>query len=221
MNVTPAQIQSIQRLWRTVCKDRGWKASDRDFRLAKFSELLGRPVDSLTGVERIKECTKLFNELKAMLGVSLQAAREADDTTINDARVLRNQILTELIPCLELYVTDVRAYLTAIMEDKNRWWKIDRPACDITMMYLDAKPIFHRDRRTGEQREFPSQLQQLQFTISARLHAKRKDAGHTIHDMKVAAHVPCHCSLCRKMETEKTIAPISLPVAAKKVESPF
>lgn len=211
MNVNAAQIQSIQRTWRAVCKDRKWQAADREFRLATFSEILGRPVDSLTTVERIDECTKLMKSLQAMLGVSVQAGIEADDQTINRARVLRNKILTELIPCLEVYVEDVKGYLTSIMEDKNRWWKIDRPVRDITLMDLDAKPIRKWDVKSGGMKDFPSQLDQLVYTLSSCLNGSGKvragkksrlgfrvAAGDTLHEMKMKAGVPCDCGACAR-----------------------
>ena len=194
--MTPAQRISIMKLWQRVCKDRSWKASDRDLRLKTFGDLVGRPLASTDDVGRVDECTKLMKGLEAMLGVSIQAAREADDTTINRARVLRYQIVNELIPCLELYICDVRAYMTEIMADKNRWWKIDRPAREIEITDLAATPIIRIDKLTGEPREFPSQLEQLQYTLAARLSAKRKEAGHTVHEMKIKAQVPCACAKC-------------------------
>lgn len=196
MNITPEQRKTIMILWGRVCKDRGWKQSDREFRLAKFSELIGREIKSTNDVGRIDECTKLMKELTAMLGVSVAAAIEADDLTINRARVLRNQIAGELVPCLELYVEDVGSYIASIMEDKNRWWKIDRPVRDITMMDLTATPIRKWDVKIKALREWPSQLEQLQYTLAARLNTLRNKAGDTVHDMRTRAGVPCGCSKC-------------------------
>ncbi len=181
MTITVSQRISIMMTWSAVCKDRGWKASDKALRLATFSKLVGRPLRSTNDVERIHECTKLMKELKTLLGVDLKAAREADDLSINAARVLRNQILTQLVPCLELYIADVAGYMAEIVEDKNRWWKIDRPARGMTLMDLDA-----------------GQLKQMQFTLSARLNAKRKAADETIHEMKIRANVFCACAKCSK-----------------------
>ena len=205
MKITASQRITIMKLWQQVCKERAWKASDRDFRIAKFSELIGRQLASSDDIGRIDEFTKLMNELKSLLGVSVQAGLEADDLTINEGRVLRHQILTELIPCLELYISDVPAYLTSIMEDKNRWWKIDRPVRDITIMDLDTKPCVRRDRKTGALVEFPSPLKQLQFTLAARLNAKRKESGDTIHDMKIRAMVPCNCSRCVSAANQRPV----------------
>jgi hypothetical protein len=123
--------------------------------------------------------------------------------------VTRNTILTELIPCLELYIPDVKGYLTSIMEDKNRWWKIDRPVCEITMMDLDAKPTWKKNKTSGEFEPMPSTLEQFRFTLMARLNVKRNEAGDTIHEMKIKAGVKCDCAPCRK-----GIVPALVPVAA-------
>jgi hypothetical protein len=229
MTITPAQRTVIMKTWAKVCKDRGWKSSDRSLRLAKFSEILGRSIASADDIGRIDECTKLMNELKVLLGVSLQAATEADDLTINRARVLRNKILTELVPCLELYVDDVAGYITEIIEDKNRWWKLDRPTRGMTLMDLDAKPIFRRDRASGDLKEYPSPLDQMVYTLSACLNGSgriyrgkksrlgfRVAAGDTVHAMKIRAGVPCDCAKCT---TPVADAPLALAELADEMQA--
>lgn len=201
MNITASQRISIMKLWGRVCKDRGWKSSDRDLRLAKFSELVGRPLKSTNDVDRLAECTKLMAELNCLLGVSLQAGREAADPSLNRARIIRNQILTEIIPCLELYRGDkLPADIADIMEDKNRWWKLDRPGRGITLMDLDDWPIFRYDKAAGKKKFVGSQLKQMQWTLSRWLNDLRNQAGDTIHQMKIKAHVPCDCATCQKSE---------------------
>jgi len=201
MNLSTAQVQRFWREWPKSCKAMGWtkangmSAAEIDAKRKEF--LLRCGFNSLTKVDRVDGFTKVLNELLVLQGVSLKAARESDDPSLNHARVLRNTILTELVPCLELYVADVAGFMAEIMEDKNRWWKIDRPARGMTLMDLDAKPVFRTDRATGELKEFPSQLKQMIYTLSARLNDKRKDAGDTIHEMKIKAGVPCACALCR------------------------
>lgn len=209
MKITPSQRITVMKLWQRVCKDRGLKASDRDLRLKTFGDLVGRPLVSTDDVGRVDECTKLMKGLEAMLGISIQAAREADDTTINRARVLRYQIINEIVPCLELYIEDVRSYIAGIMADKNRWWKIDRPAREIEITDLDATPIIRTDKLTGQPREFPSQLEQLQYTLTARLSAKRKEAGHTVHDMRTQAKVHCACAKCQSKRIINSLSEIN------------
>lgn len=211
MTITTPQRIAIMKTWGKVCKDRGWKQSDQAFRLAKFGEIIGRPIASANEIGRIDECTKLMKELKAMLGVDLKAAEEADNLYINRARVLRNVILTELVPCLELYVEDVNAYITAIIEDKNRWWKLDRPERGMTLMDLSAEPIRKFDFKTRSMKEFPSQLEQMVYTLSSCLNGSGKvrggkksrlgfrvAAGETLHEMKTRAGVACDCVACQR-----------------------
>jgi len=140
---------------------------------------------------------QVLKELQVLQGVDVDAGIEAEDLTINKARTIRHFILTDLVPCLELYVADVRGYMMSIMEDKNRWWKIDRPARDITLMDLDAKPVYRHDKKTGELKTWPSQLEQLKWTMAARLNTLRKDSGDTIHDMRLRAGLECTCAVCR------------------------
>ena len=220
MKITQSQRITIMQLWQRVCKDRGWKAGDRELRMDTFSRLVGRPLASTDDVERLDECTKLMNELKSMLGVSLKAGLEATDPTLNQARVLRTRILTDLVPCLELYLEDVRGYITEIIQDKNRWWKIDRPAVEMTLMDLTAKPVISTDRKTGLLRESASQLEQLLYTLSARLNDLRNQAGDSVHDMRTRAGLDCTCAKCRARSAVLTLdaLPAAEPVA---VEQPF
>lgn len=212
MNITAPQRIGIMKLWGRVCKDRGWKSGDKTLRLATFGKIIGREIASANDIERVDECTMLMNELQAMLGVSIQAALESGSVYINKVRVLRNVILTELVPCLELYVEDVKGYITEIMEDKNRWWKIDRPGREMTLMDLTAEPIRRWDVKSNSMKEFPSQLDQMVYTLSSCLNGSgqffrgkksrlgfRVAAGHTLHQMKTLAGVPCNCAeICSK-----------------------
>jgi hypothetical protein len=198
VNLTPSQLRRFWQEWPKACRANNWTreagltTAEIDSKRKEFLARCG--FKSLTEVDRVDGFTKVLNELIVLQGTDLDAGIEAGDLTINKARTIRHQILTELIPCLELYLDDVRAYVTTIMQDKNRWWKIDRPARDITMNDLDARPIFRR--KDGELNEFPSQLDQLRYTLSARLNALRKAAGDSIHDMKLKAGVPCVCVIC-------------------------
>jgi hypothetical protein len=201
MKLSDDQVKLFWQLWPKSCQAMGWTkakgmtAGEIDAKRKEF--LLRCGFDSLTKVDRIAGFTKVKNELLVLQGVSVRAAQETVDPTLNDERVLRHFILTEQVPCLELYLDDVRGYITSIMEDKNRWWKIDRPAREITLMDLDAKPVYRHDKKTGELKEFPSQLEQMKWTLAARLNTLRKDAGDTVHDMRTRAGLECVCAVCR------------------------
>jgi hypothetical protein len=200
MRLSSAQVDRFWREWSMSCRAMNWtraaglSAAQID---AHRKELLaGCGFPSLTVVDRTDGFTKVLHEVIALRGVSLLAAQETVDPYLNKARVLRNQIAAELIPCLELYVENVPAYITTIMEVKNRWWRIDRPARDITIMDLTAAPIRKWDDKIKALKEFPSQLEQLQFTLAARLNSLRNKTTDTIHDMRTRAGVPCSCAKC-------------------------
>lgn len=199
MKLSTSQVQRFWREWPKSCKAMGWtkangmSADDIDVKRKEF--LAGCGFKSLTEVDRTDGFTKVLKELLVLQGTDLQAAREAEDPTINRARVLRNQILTEIIPCLELYRGEkLIEDIAGIMEDKNRWWKIDRPARGMTMMDLDAKPIFSKAGKC-----VGSQLSQLQWTLARWLNDLRNEAGDSIHGMNQKAGVACkagHCAIC-------------------------
>lgn len=225
MKLSDDQVRWFWREWPKSCEVMGWTrakgmaAKEIDAQRKEF--LLRCGFKSLTEVDRTDGFTKVKNELLVLQGVSLKAAQETIDPALNQARILRNQILTEIIPCLELYRKDQLTFdLTKIMEDKNRWWKIDRPACHMTLMDLDARPIFRTIRETGGQKYMGSQLSQMQWTLSRWLNDLRNQAGDTIHDMRTKAGVPCACAKCRRPVLAATfIAPLHGP--AKLVERPF
>jgi hypothetical protein len=187
MKLSPAQVQRFWREWSAACAVLHWtradglSAAEIDARRKEFLARCG--FSSLTQVDRVAGFTKVLNELLVLQGVSLAAARETLEPALNEARVLRHHILTEQVPCLELYLADVRAYLTAIIADKTS----QRPAAAArapTLMDLDA-----------------GQLRQLQYTLAARLNDKRRAAGDTLHEMKTRAGVRCACARCRATST--------------------
>lgn len=209
MNLSTQQVQRFWREWPKSCKAMNWtkaagmSAAEIDAKRKEF--LLRCGFDSLTKVDRVDGFTKVLKELQVLQGVDVDAGIESEDLTINKARTLRHFILTDLVPCLELYLADVRGYLTSIMEDKNRWWKIDRPARDITLMDLDAKPVYRTDKKTGELKTWPSQLEQMKWTLAARLNTLRNEAGETIHVMRLRAGLECSCAVCRGVRAAVTV----------------
>lgn len=227
MKLSEDQVDLFWSLWKKSCivmrwtRADGMSAKEIDANRKEFLKRCG--FSSLTLVDRMDGFTKVKNELLVLQGVSLKAAQETIDPALNRARVLRHHILTDLVPCLELYLEDVRAYMTKIMQDKNRWWKIDRPECDMTLMDLSADKIPGTDRATGEVKEYPSQLEQLQYTLSARLNDLRNQAGDSLHDMRTKAGLECACAKCRTASNLKpfALALAGLPAEPDQVDAPF
>lgn len=208
MTITKAQRWKILELWSAVCKNRGWRAGDRAFRLETFGGILGRGLKSTDQIGRLDECTKVMAELEAMLGVSLRAGMEAADPGRNRKRNWRWLIEKELLPCLALYVENglpgARAYLVEVMVGKSRWRKADRPE--------SVPSLADFGERT---------CQQIFWTVSARLNSHRKASGDTGHDMKTKAGVRCDCAtICRRKMAVEVGSPIPpLPVGTDDAET--
>lgn len=213
MTITPNQRIAISKTWNAVCKDRGWKAGDRDLRLRTLGEILGRELTTMDAIGRLDECTKVLHELNAMLGVSVQSGKEAVDQGINRQRNARWLIENEILPCLAIYPLDqprgragAEGYLLTVLTDKSRWLKVDRPTREPRLDDFD-------DRTT----------QQILWTLSARLNAQRKAAGHTGHAMKTAAGAKCDCArICGKRDLGLAAVPAAVEEAVEAgVEVPF
>jgi hypothetical protein len=136
-------------------------------------------------------------ELESMLGTSLKAGLEAADPSRNQKRNWRWLITHEILPCLGLYEEHPQGYLRTVMEAKSRYRKTDRPEGPAALGDFDERTV-----------------QQIFWTLSARLNVKRKAAGHTGHEMCVAAGVRCKCAACKRArDTVQTVAE-SVPALA-------
>ena len=197
MILSPAQVQRFWREWASTCKAlgltraSGLTAGQIDERRKAFLRECG--FDSLTQVDRTAGFTRVLNELIVLRGESVRAARETVDPSLNECRILRHNILTKLIPCLELYVPDVRSYLSEVLFHQGAQMRT------LDLMQLTA-----------------GQLRRLQYTIAARLNAQRRAAGDSIHAMRQRASVACDCAQCRQpVDSAATfVAPLHGPAAA-------
>jgi len=196
--LTKRQRNGKPGLWLAACLAQNWNPDDRDFRMAKLSEIVGHPLASASDIEYLDEFTKVKNALLILAGVSLQAASEGSDTAENDARILRFKIRKEIMPCLALY-EDAEQYLATVLTCLLRWNKTDRPMRAPSLDDIDARPRIgtcRTGKRKGQTYEMKSQLAQALMTLTARVNEKRNAAGHTIHQMRTMADLPCHCAQC-------------------------
>ena len=199
--ISQAQRWKILKLWTEYCRQRGWKASDRDLRLSTMGGWINRPLASLDELGKMEECTVVLNQLAALVHDDLKAALKADDASINQAESYRTVIREEILPCLANYEADPVAYMVSVMTDKNRWWKLDAPIRAMALKDLTA-----------------AQAKQLLMTLNARLHAKRRAARHSIHDMKLLAGVTCHCAtICSRRAATAAAPAVAAPAMAAPV----
>jgi hypothetical protein len=198
MKITKAQRWKILELWTKVCRDRGWKVGDRSLRLATIGKFLGRDLLTLDDIGRLYECTKVMAELEAMLGTSLRAGLEAADPSRNQKRNWKWLIANEALPCLAIYPLDqpmgdtgAYAYLVEVLAGKSRYRKTDRPESEPRLEDFDARTV-----------------ELIYYTLWARLNSKRKAAGHSGHDMCIAAGVECRCAACTRARRPAPSGPV-------------
>lgn len=200
MTITKAQRWKVLELWTQACKANGWRASDRELRLSTIGGILGRKISTLDEVGRLDECTKVMAELGSMTGVDLRSAQEAVEPDRNHKRNWRWLIRQELLPCLALYPSEAnpdrpmgmdgaKGFLATVLEGKTRYRKTDRPESAASLNDFDERTV-----------------QQIFWTISARLNDKRKAAGHSGHEMCTLAGVRCKCAACRRKAKSATAA---------------
>jgi hypothetical protein len=223
--------------WPAACRTQGWPAGDRDLRLRvcawavslenpSQAELLAavnsdrvperwlestNDLDNGADVDRVKACL-------GMLADKLRETGEVGQPQFGRARRLRD-VIREHMKCLALYQLRPRAYVAAIIDDKFNSWRKYGPA--LTIRDLTADPIVRKDKKSGELKEIPSQLDQLVMRVAAVVNQKRNENvlvapfAHlqgplpmTIHAMKLAAGVRCDCAVCRKLASAPIIPPL-------------
>lgn len=169
-------------------------------RSAKISDADYRSIfPAVTGWEDCSSSTddRLTNRHMDDLVARLRAIARPDDLAgqlrqERQPRMRREDRLVEIQACLGVYIPDVAGYMARVISDK-----FGVPGRgSLTLDDLSDHPRFVT--RGGKLEERPSQLMMLIMTLWSRLQEHRRQAGHSLHDMRIAARVPCHCAACRK-----------------------
>ena len=103
-------------LWTKACQAQGWNKNDREFRIQKLSEAVGRPIESTTELNNTNDIDRVFAFLRACVD-NLEAARELDNPEMGESRRLRFK-LEEVKSELRAFVENVPAYVAEIIKDK-------------------------------------------------------------------------------------------------------
>lgn len=210
--------------WPAAARAQGWKASDRALRLRVLSVAVSFPpgyfttvldaraaIESNAPLKRELESASQLNSredvdrVKALLfflADRVQGAHEMDHPEVGTARRSR-EVIAEHLQCLALYPLDApmgaagaEALMAELIADMfNKAAKINR----LTLAELSDKPQFYRRKGSSELHEGPSQLERLVMRLSALLNGKhgyRNGAGHSLHDMRLAAGLECGCADC-------------------------
>jgi hypothetical protein len=195
--ITDGQYYTFWRLWKAGCEGQGWTAAagwSKEMTEAKRHELLERcgfasltEVDKREGFDRVKNALLLLQD---------NVAAGAESVQDGQARRIRAVIEGQLLPCLALYVEEPQAYFLEIIRDKTRWLHDGQgPVRDIRLEDLSNRPVVRVVN--GEPQESDSELEQALSTLSRAVDVFRRKAGHSGHDMRTAAGLPCACAACR------------------------
>lgn len=195
--------------------------------LASASEL-----DSRADVDRVKA-------LLFFLADRLAGARELDDPEPGAARRSR-VVIAEHLRCLALYPLEqpmgeagAAALLAELISDMtNRGRRGDAEQLQrLTLDDLSDAPQFYRRKGSSELHEGPSQLARLVMRLSQLLHQNKQPdgpqgyrvrAGHSLHDMRRAAGLECHCRECCPRPVIGFVDPLkTMPAEVPKENCPF
>ncbi|HXI72325.1 MAG TPA: hypothetical protein VNN22_18380 [Verrucomicrobiae bacterium] len=164
--------------------------------------------------------------LLLMLADNLNAAEEHGKPERGHARRWRD-VLADHMKCLAIYpgaapmgIAGAQAFVQTIIDHKFNHGRVDK----MTLDNVDESPRFVHNERTGQLDEKPSQMEQLLWTVNARLNGKtgyRAKAGHSMHEMLTNAGLPCWCKACLSSARREpdAAAPMADPVVVNK--NPF
>lgn len=195
--MTEAQFRGYWYWWNRACKAQGWhklsSTQREDLRRRVHAEVFGSPVsakeiDSTSGYGRIKA---RFQALADIVRGAVESDRPQDDEQRRQLWVIRERIL----PCLALYVEDAAAYVREIL----RWrFKLTAGINTIEDLSAVSAPRMVNGRPVNQ-----SEIEMLRDTLNGRLHAFRRKAKHTLHDMCLAAGIECNCAPCKLLRARQ------------------
>lgn len=166
-------------LWTRACTVNNWPRNDREFRLQKLSEAVGRQITTTSALNQTDDIDRVFAFLRAAAD-DLTAARELDAPEMGRARRLVNKIseaASELaaFPLAEpMGAEGVRRLVRSLCADiANKGKSLRVEIVDVED--LSAKPI--EFTRAGKLRKIPSQLDQLLITLNRMLSKHKKEAA--------------------------------------------
>lgn len=165
----------------------GYSRSHTEFTNTEFDKVLGA-----------------FRALSRPASVASQIRQQDQPRTRMEHR------LAEIQACLGLYVTDVAGFVARVAADK-----FGVPVNgSFTLDDLSFEPTLRKNWQTKALEESPSQVEQLLMTLWARLQPYRRDAGHSLHEMRILAGVACDCARCIQHGR-----PVPMPAAVPVLQS--
>jgi hypothetical protein len=185
--MTVAQHASYFHWWGKACEFQGWDklpAKDRDLkRKATHADVFGFPI-SAKDIDHRDGFTKIISRFRMLAG-DLKGAIEDGEPHHNERRIMLDEI-AELMRCVALYKDDAESYVSAILLDRFKT--------------VDVESLSAVDRG-----RIPS-LKQCLWKLRTTVNALRKEAEHSVHDMKCLAKLRCDCAACKRENNRLAIS---------------
>lgn len=189
--MTGDQHASYWRLLADAAAARGLTtAADREaLRQQLHQSAFGQPKSA----KAINRTTDFDAYKAAALAISRPADVDGQLRQQAQPRQRKEHRIWEIRRCLALYHPDPAGYVATVIAGRP-----GVPADgSLTLEDLSDTPTV-RTRRDGVPYAGPSELEQVLMTLWARVQPMRRKAGHTLHQMRIAAGVPCDCAkICR------------------------
>jgi hypothetical protein len=182
--MTTKQTQLYWREWAAVRR-----ADPRADRLELTIRALGKARSS-------KEFTnaEFDRVLAAFRAVSRPADVDGQLDQQEQPRKRKEHRIAEIMACLALYHPDPAGYVATVLAGRSTV----PVAGTLGLDDLSDVPTV-RTRRDWTEYPGPSELEQVLMTLWSRVQPMRRRALHSLHDMRIAAGVPCDCAkICRK-----------------------
>jgi hypothetical protein len=194
MLISTAQQTLFWRTWAAACQTQGW-TRERGLNSAEINakrrEMLAeigfkslKDVDHRSGFDRVLSRVR-------RLADSVQGAMDENAPASGDRRRMVHR-MGILIRCLALYLTPGSAptYVESICRAKFGTSNWEDLSADPRVDDSGPRPRIRQ-----------SELEELIITLSGRLNGRtgfRAKARHSVHDMLLAARLPCACARCAK-----------------------
>lgn len=165
-------------------------------------------IATVTGWSNCRSCTdeRLTNAHADQIIAAMKARSTPTDLDVQlrQQRQPKHRLqhrMAEIQACLGLYMEDVAGYVATIAASRFRNIEGGSFTLDDLSDHPNARVI------KGELVELPSDAMQFIMTLWSRLQEFRRQAGHSLHDMRTLAGMPCECAQCRRPVTLADVAP--------------
>lgn len=191
------RVHMMAELWPNACKAQGWNKSDAEKRYEVFARVLtapghvncGKHLQTIAAGEHISFNSFDNADFDAVKKELLHLADVIPSPTSGAVRGEKERMLwkirNEQVKCIAVYRGNFASYINKILRDR-----------------------FKRTVDVNTLADMPTEdVRKAMMTFAGRINYLRKEAGDTIHDMKMKAKLPCDCAICQPRRRAVVLIP--------------